>query len=201
MLFLSILLLLMGILLWIVDGGGPVLAVLSVVCLVYWMVKRERLSAERKQRSAERQRARSEIEGLAKELLTLVQSAFLIKSCSRCHESEALFVSVSPHARSVEYQCANCNKTMYAAACSADAPKAKRAQDRLLQVARKYPWDIKEVLNMRVDTEGRFQPDHRPGAGPRQSSPDSPAEITFTPPEQRQGSVIQITFNPTGKSP
>ena len=58
MLFLAILLFLMGILLWIVDGG-PILVVLSVVCLCYWMIRRE-------QRSAERQRIGSEIEAQRK---------------------------------------------------------------------------------------------------------------------------------------
>lgn len=47
-------------------------------------------------------------------------------------------LSVSPNARSIEYQCTTCNKKMRAAACSTDAQSAKGEEERLLRKVREY---------------------------------------------------------------
>ena len=89
-------------------------------------------------RYSKRRRLLSEIQGHAKELLTTARSAFLVKSCSRCHEFEMRLLSVSPNARSIEYQCMTCNKKMRAAACSTDAQSAKSEEEQLLRKVRGY---------------------------------------------------------------
>ena len=71
---------------------------------------------------AARQRAR--IDTLAARLADLAARCFLVEPCPRCHESEMRLVGVSPNARSLEYACAHCEKSMRAAAASPDAALA-----------------------------------------------------------------------------
>ena len=107
--------------------------------------------------SVQRRRLLPEIERAAEDLLTIVSYAFQIEDCPRCHESDARLVSVSPNARSVEYQCVNCKETMYGAACSADAEKAKDAYDQLIEKGRKYREYLgksDQEMRMRFTPEG-----------------------------------------------
>jgi len=110
--------------------GGHIIITLAVL-FALWLLYRLQVSAERR-------RIRAEIEEHAEELLRIVQSAFQIEDCPRCLESEIRLLSVSPNARSIRYQCINCNKTMHGAACSDDAQKAKHEYQQLLQKAHKY---------------------------------------------------------------
>lgn len=107
--------------------------------------------------SVQRRRLLPEIERAAEDLLTIVSNAFQIEDCPRCHESDARLVSVSPNARSVEYQCVNCKETMYGAACSADAEKAKDAYDQLIEKGRRYRECLgksDQEMRMRFTSEG-----------------------------------------------
>lgn len=88
--------------------------------------------------SVQRRRLLPEVEKAAEDLLATVSSAFEIEDCPRCHESEARLVSVSPNARSIEYQCVNCGETIYGKARSADAQKAKDLYDELMRKGRQY---------------------------------------------------------------
>ena len=151
-----------------VIGGAIVLFVALVVLVEFWEAYTGYIIvtaavlfalwlAIRWQVSIERRQLRLEMEKCADELLTIAQSAFQIEDCPRCHDSEVSIRSVSPNARSIEYQCTNCKKTMYGAACSADALKAKDVQERLLQKAHKYREFLgksDEDVTMRFNVEG-----------------------------------------------
>lgn len=113
------------------EAYAGYIIITAVVLLVLWAAASWQLSVERRQ-------LRSEIEKIAEELLTIVRSAFQMDDCPRCYESEMRFVSVSPNARSVQYQCINCGETMHGVACSGDAQKAKDIYEQLVQRAHKY---------------------------------------------------------------
>ena len=175
LLTLSILLVWVGLLIWVshpdpslqLDFGlwPQMLVVLGFLCFWIWLHRRNR-------RSALHERIRSEAEGHAKELLALVHSAFSLKACSRCHESEVRIVSVSPNARSVELECTNCHETTYAAACpehSESAQNAKLAYRRLMRKVEEHPAAFRDLS---LDVRRVF------------SAPES-----------------KITVNPTEKSP
>lgn len=74
----------------------------------------------------ERKKLRKEIEGLVSEAADFVSKNFMVKSCGRCHENHMYLLSVSPNARSIEYQCGSCQKKARAIACT---PKAAKALD------------------------------------------------------------------------
>ena len=114
-----------------VEAYAGYIIIALPVLLALWAAYRWQISIERRQ-------LRSEIEKIAGELLTIVRSAFQMDDCSRCHESEMRFVSVSPNAHSVEYQCIHCGETMYGKACSADAQKAKGLYQELCAKGRQY---------------------------------------------------------------
>ena len=56
----------------------------------------------------------------------VINTAFLVESCSRCYENRMGLVSISPNAKSIVYRCENCGKKQYAAAASKDAEKVKK---------------------------------------------------------------------------
>ena len=143
-----VLLVVAGLLIWGVLAGGlstaiTVVAALAIPTFAIWLGFRWRGSVVRK-------RIRREIEEIKSSLLTVVQSAFITKSCSRCHESDMRLLSVSPNARSIEYQCINCNKKMRASASSPDAPNAKLAHERLLATITSYPSKFHYELNLKL---------------------------------------------------
>ena len=82
-----------------------------------------------KKREEDRKKNWSDIEKYGGELAKIVRTAFLVKSCTRCYESEMYLTSVSPNARSIEYRCTNCGRKMHAVASSQDAQNAKSLED------------------------------------------------------------------------
>lgn len=68
---------------------------------------------------------------LGKELGAGVQRLFMIQPCSRCHEFKMSLLAISPNARSVHYQCLNCEKKMHASAATPDASRILETRDEL----------------------------------------------------------------------
>ena len=64
-------------------------------------------------------------EELIGELAEIVRTAFLVKSCPRCHENKMALIEVSPNAKSIEYVCIHCERRQRAAANSPDTGRAK----------------------------------------------------------------------------
>ena len=67
----------------------------------------------------------ADAEDCIRELADAVCTAFLVKSCPRCHESKMALIEISPNAKSIEYACAYCHRRQRAVANSPDAERAK----------------------------------------------------------------------------
>ena len=67
----------------------------------------------------------TEAEECIRELTEIVRTAFLVKSCPRCHENKMALIEVSPNARSIEYACTYCGRRQRAAANNPDAQRVK----------------------------------------------------------------------------
>ena len=63
--------------------------------------------------------------GIEKVFPHVINTAFLVKSCSRCYENYMGLTSISPNAKSIIYKCMTCDKKQYAAAASREAGKVK----------------------------------------------------------------------------
>ena len=68
------------------------------------------------------------------ELAEIVRTAFLVKSCPRCHENKMALIEVSPNAKSIEYACIHCGRKQHAAASSPHAARAKTLQKFIVAV-------------------------------------------------------------------
>ena len=64
-------------------------------------------------------------EELREQFPRIIETAFLVKSCPRCHENQMGLVSISPNAKSIQYRCEICGKVQRAAAGSPEALKIK----------------------------------------------------------------------------
>ena len=73
-------------------------------------------------------------EELIGELAEIVRTAFLVKSCPRCHENKMALIEVSPNAKSIEYVCIHCERRQRAAANSPDAGRAKSLEKFIIVV-------------------------------------------------------------------
>ena len=73
-------------------------------------------------------------EELIGELAKIVRTAFLAKSCPRCHENKMALIEVSPNAKSIEYVCIHCERRQRAAANSPDAGRAKSLEKFIIAV-------------------------------------------------------------------
>ena len=73
-------------------------------------------------------------EELIGELAEIVRTAFLVKSCPRCHENKMALIEVSPNAKSIEYACVHCGRRQRAAATSPDAARAKTLEKFIVAV-------------------------------------------------------------------
>ena len=73
-------------------------------------------------------------EELIGELAEIVRTAFLVKSCPRCHENKMALIEVSPNAKSIEYACIHCGRRQRAAATSPDAARAKTLEKFIVAV-------------------------------------------------------------------
>ena len=139
---LAILLVLTGILSWPEDDFGAwpqALVILGLLCLGVGLHRHKRHRQHRQHRSVLKARIRSEAEGIKKELLATVHSAFSVERCQRCHESEFRLISMSPNARSIRLKCTSCGKEVYAAACSGDMYGVKCVYDRFMEKIEEYP--------------------------------------------------------------
>ena len=72
--------------------------------------------------AAERKAAAERVKAIPRELLEIVSTSFLVKSCPSCYESAMRLLSVSPNGRSIEYKCNICGKRRRAVAAN---PKAQ----------------------------------------------------------------------------
>ena len=66
-----------------------------------------------------------EMRNTGNKITAIVERHFLVKSCSRCKETEMKLVDVSPNARTVEYSCVHCDFSTSRA--EASSPEAKEA--------------------------------------------------------------------------
>ena len=66
----------------------------------------------------------ADAEECIRDLADVVCTAFLVKSCSRCHENKMALIEVSPNAKSIEYACAYCHRRQRAVANSPGAQGA-----------------------------------------------------------------------------
>lgn len=73
-------------------------------------------------------------EELIGELAEIVRTAFLVKSCPRCHENKMALIEVSPNAKSIEHACVHCGRRQRAAATSPDAVRAKTLEKFIVAV-------------------------------------------------------------------
>ena len=69
-----------------------------------------------------------------RELAEIVRTAFLVRSCPRCHENKMALIEVSPNAKSIEYACVHCGRRQRAAATSPDAARAKTLEKFIVAV-------------------------------------------------------------------
>ena len=92
-----------------------------------WLI-REIEQLQKLNNTGERETGRAEpksAEQCIRELAEIVRTAFLVKSCPRCHENRMALIEVSPNAKSIEYVCTYCAKRQRAAANSPEAQKVK----------------------------------------------------------------------------
>jgi 5-methylcytosine-specific restriction endonuclease McrA len=85
-----------------------VLSIIVILCVVFAIHR-------------QRQRLVQEIAEKGRRLSSIIKEDFLVQPCPRCQESAMRFLELSPHARSVHYQCVHCGKKMRAAAATPDA--------------------------------------------------------------------------------
>ena len=84
----------------------------------YWAKKREEEARQREEDARRHQELREQFP-------RIVATAFLVRSCPRCHENRMGLVSISPNANSIEYRCETCGRKQRAAAGSPEAMKIK----------------------------------------------------------------------------
>ncbi len=92
----------------------------------------QRMEAERRLAKEAERRLAEELatehrrkEELREQFPRIIETAFLVKSCPRCHENQMGLVSISPNAKSIQYRCEICGKVQRAAAGSPEALKIK----------------------------------------------------------------------------
>ena len=103
-------------------------------------VERERAEAawkqEQEKKRSKRLEERRRKEAVARELSEIASTSFLVRSCPSCYENTMYLLSVSPHGRSIQYQCVTCNKRERAVAAS---PRAQEAVGLFKDFSRYYP--------------------------------------------------------------
>ena len=117
--------------------------------------KTERAVHRRRRREQVRQRARS----CVLELLGIVGTKYLVESCSRCYENRMGLVSISPTAKSVEYECLNCRKRMRAVAGGPISQKVKELEQVIAAFyGEKWMLDSEGGLRAKFSTQEAVMP-------------------------------------------
>lgn len=104
----------------------------------------------------QRQRLVQEIAEKSRLLSGIIKEDFLVQPCPRCQESTMRFLELSPHARSVHYQCAHCGKKMHAAAATPEASEALSIWSRiasLIDRCNKISMSFPVPISMEVEFE------------------------------------------------
>ena len=86
--------------------------------------RRERERQRRMRGEQERQRATT----CTLELLKIIGTKYLVEACPRCFENRMGLVSISPTAKSVEYECLHCRKRMRAVVAGPISQKVKELE-------------------------------------------------------------------------
>ncbi|MBN1359668.1 MAG: HNH endonuclease [Sedimentisphaerales bacterium] len=89
-------------------------------------------------RERKRQALLQEISETGQVLCEIIPKRFLVQPCPRCQEATMRLLEFSPHARSIHYQCAHCNKKMYATAGTPDASEILSLWNNLVDLTTQY---------------------------------------------------------------
>ena len=117
--------------------------------------KAERAVHRLKRREQVRQRARS----CVLELLGIVGTKYLVEPCSRCYENRMGLVSISPTAKSVEYECLNCRKRMRAVVGGPISQKVKELEQVIAAFyGEKWMLDSEGGLRAKFSTQEAVMP-------------------------------------------
>src|SRR2546422_11611427 len=94
--------------------------IVVIVLLGLWAyhTHEKRTIAKAKRNIAERKKLVEDLTDSASSLASFIPRHFVIRPCSRCHESALTFLQASPNGRSIQAQCTTCSKKFWFRASS-----------------------------------------------------------------------------------
>ncbi len=123
---------------WLCIGIILLTAILATIAV--WLARLAEIARKNQEAiaQAETNQILNYISAARLRLSTQFSSWFLVQPCFRCLEFKMKFLAISPNARSIEYQCEHCKKTMRAAASSPESGQVSDTWALLHQAIEEY---------------------------------------------------------------